>query len=56
MDSAKEILKDMYLKEYFKEKQSNDIKYVKFKKSELINFCLKLINTIEENTNGENNE
>lgn len=49
MEEAKEILKKIYLKEYYDNKKTGRKRYVKISKTQLINFCIQLLETIENN-------
>lgn len=49
MKEAKEILNRMYLEENFNERKNGKM-YAEFSKSELILFCMRLLDTIETDT------
>ena len=59
MEEAIEILNSMKVKDYFENKKVNKVIYLRMQKSDLIDFCIKLLKLIieveEEDANKERN-
>ena len=49
MERAREILKEMYIKEHFSSRKKGVKKYLKLTKKDLILFSIQLLDTIEKN-------